>query len=50
MHGGALGSGGPSGNRNGRYTVGWHTREMIEERRLLRDLVREAQELADRIS
>ena len=44
MHGGALGSGGPTGKRNGRYRLGWHTRDMIAERRQLAELIRETRE------
>jgi hypothetical protein len=32
MHGGALGSGAPSGKRNGRYRHGWQTKEAIASR------------------
>lgn len=42
MHGGAKGSGGPAGARNGNYRHGEYTREAIAERRLLRAWVRYA--------
>lgn len=41
MHGGALGSGAPSGKRNGAFRYGEHTREAIAERRMLSALVAE---------
>ena len=41
MHGGALGSGAPSGERNGAYRYGEHTREAIAERIMLSALVAE---------
>jgi hypothetical protein len=40
MHGGAAGSGAPPGPRNGNYRHGIFTKEMIEMRRLVRELVR----------
>jgi hypothetical protein len=33
VEGGAPGSGGPRGERNGRYRTGLHTAEAVEERR-----------------
>ena len=42
MHGGAPGSGAPKGNKNA-LKHGLYTREAIEERRLLRKLIREAE-------
>ena len=39
MHGGARGSGAPSGERNGRYRDGYYTRQAKEERRWLRSLM-----------
>lgn len=39
-HGGAPGSGGPRGSRNGAYKHGGRTREAIEERRWVKNLVR----------
>ena len=44
MHGGAPGSGGQKGNQNARKH-GLYTKAMIDERRELQELVREAQEL-----
>lgn len=46
MHGGALGSGAPSGNRNGAFRFGEHTREAIAERRMFSALVAECRMLA----
>lgn len=43
MHGGALGSGAPKGNRNA-YKHGLYTREAIEQRRALASFIREAEE------
>jgi hypothetical protein len=40
LHGGAPGSGAPKGERNGRYTRGRFTAEAIEERRVLKQLLR----------
>jgi uncharacterized protein YjcR len=48
MHGGAAGSGAPIGNQNALKT-GLFTREAIEERRALRDLMRSARQLALKI-
>ena len=39
MHGGAPGSGAPSGSRNGMYQHGYYTKEAIAERRALSALV-----------
>jgi hypothetical protein len=44
MHGGAEGSGAPRGNKNA-LKHGRFTREAIEERRQLRDLLRESNAL-----
>jgi hypothetical protein len=41
MHGGATGSGGPRGNRNGNFKHGLCTRETLEMRRTTREKVRE---------
>jgi hypothetical protein len=41
MHGGATGSGGPCGNRNGNFRHGLWTRETLEMRRTTREKVRE---------
>jgi hypothetical protein len=46
MHGGAAGSGAPAGNRNA-LRHGRYTRELIEFRRTVRELVREARELVE---
>jgi uncharacterized protein YjcR len=44
MHGGALGSGAPRGNKNA-LKHGLYTREAIEERRHLRSLMRQSRML-----
>lgn len=44
MHGGAAGSGAPSGNKNAQKD-GLYTREAISERRKLNELVRESRKL-----
>jgi hypothetical protein len=41
MHGGATGSGGPRGNRNGNFKHGLWTRESLEMRRTTAEKVRE---------
>lgn len=46
MHGGADGSGAPKGNRNALKT-GLHTREAIEMRRKIRQLLKEANDTLD---
>ena len=46
MHGGAAGSGAPAGNRNA-LKHGRYTRELIEFRRMVRELAREARELVE---
>jgi len=48
MHGGAPGSGAPPGNKNA-LKSGLFTREAIEERRALQDLIRSARQLALKI-
>ena len=45
MHGGAKGSGGPRGERNGNFTHGLWTREKVEARRTIRARVREVRDL-----
>ena len=45
MHGGAPGSGAPSGSRNGNYRHGHFTAEAKEQRRRLRSLIREARKM-----
>jgi hypothetical protein len=47
MHGGAAGSGAPSGARNGNYKSGWFTQERIAERRFLNALLRGARAALD---
>jgi hypothetical protein len=42
MHGGAQGSGAPTGERNGRYRHGTRTRETVAERKALMKFIREA--------
>ena len=49
LHGGAAGSGAPSGPRNGNYRHGNCTKAAMAERRLLRELLKDARELALRI-
>lgn len=48
MHGGATGTGAPKGNRNA-LKHGLYTREMLEERKELAQLMREARALIERI-
>lgn len=48
MHGGAPGSGAPKGNQNA-VKSGLFTREALAERRALRDLIRAARQLAQKI-
>jgi glucans biosynthesis protein len=45
LHGGALGSGAPSGSRNGNYRHGRFTQAAIAERRLIRQLLRDSRDL-----
>ena len=49
LHGGALGSGAPSGHRNGNYRHGQHTKEAIAERQFMRALLRQSRELLQRV-
>jgi hypothetical protein len=52
MHGGADGSGAPSGSRNGNYKHGRYTQEVAAARRWLREATRMLRELkgrADRV-
>jgi hypothetical protein len=49
MHGGALGSGGPKGPRNGNYKHGLYTAEAIAFRRSLRQQMREVRALTRRL-
>jgi hypothetical protein len=46
MHGGAKGSGAKAGNRNA-LKHGRYTRELLEFRRMVRELAREARELVE---
>jgi hypothetical protein len=45
MHGGAHGSGAPSGSRNGKYKHGRYTVEMVAARRWLREATRTLRDL-----
>ena len=45
MHGGAKGSGGPAGERNGQFKHGLYTREAKTIRRVMREKVREIKAL-----
>ena len=45
MHGGAAGSGGPKGARNGNYKHGRYTAEKIATRQWLREKIREVRAL-----
>jgi len=49
MHGGALGSGAPTGKRNGAFRSGEHTREAIAERQELSALVAECRMMVRRL-
>jgi hypothetical protein len=49
MHGGAQGSGAPSGKRNGSYRTGAFTKAAIKDIRTVRALVRESREMLDDI-
>ena len=46
MHGGAPGTGAPAGNRNA-LKHGRYSHEMLEFRRMVRELAREARELVE---
>ena len=46
MHGGAIGSGAPIGERNGAYKSGSYTRETVTDRRMVSALVAEFRALA----
>jgi len=48
MHGGAPGSGAPRGNQNA-LKRGLFTREALEQRRLVQDLLRQSHMLVERI-
>ena len=45
MHGGAKGSGGPAGPRNGNFKTGLWTRENIEDRKRMRERLNEVRAL-----
>jgi hypothetical protein len=49
MHGGARGSGGPKGRRNGNYRHGRYTAEAIASRRWVRQLIRDVKAMAKRL-
>jgi hypothetical protein len=49
MHGGAPGSGGPKGARNGNYKHGLYTAEAIASRKLLRQQIREVRALTRKL-
>jgi hypothetical protein len=49
MHGGAVGSVAPKGKGNGRYTTGPFTKDMLNERQTIREIVAETRELMRRI-
>jgi hypothetical protein len=49
MHGGAPGSGGPKGSRNGNYKHGRYTAEAIASGRWLRQLTRDVKALTKRL-
>lgn len=49
MHGGALGSGAPSGKRNGRYRTGGYTREALAHVRELRAWLKIAKETLEEL-
>ena len=44
MHGGAPGSGGPKGQLNGMWKHGRYSQEMVELRRAVRQIMRDAKE------
>lgn len=50
MHGGATGSGAPSGNRNGRYRNGYRTREAMSEHAEIMSWVRMCREMAKAVA
>jgi hypothetical protein len=49
MHGGAHGSGGPKGRRNGNYKHGRYTAEAKERHRWIRDQLREVEALMKKL-
>ncbi len=48
MHGGAKGTGAPRGNQNA-LKHGFYTKQAIEERKILRQLIRDAENLIEEI-
>src|SRR5262249_14979739 len=50
LHGGAVGSGAPPGQRNGNYRHGRHTKEAIAERQFMRALLKQSRELLQRVA
>jgi len=50
MHGGAVGSGAPTGERNGNYKHGRHTKEVAATRQWLSEAIRTLRELNKRTS
>lgn len=49
LHGGAAGSGAPSGSANGRYTTGRFTKDAVEFNRKARSWMRQAKRIAREI-
>ena len=49
MHGGAKGSGGPSGARNGNYKHGRYTAETRATRKWIRESIREMRAIAEKV-
>ncbi len=47
MHGGAPGSGGPKGPRNGMWKHGQYSQDMIEQRREVRRIIKAAKDALD---
>jgi hypothetical protein len=45
MHGGARGSGGPPGKRNGNFRHGYFTAENVAERKAAREVIRQARKV-----
>ena len=44
LHGGAAGTGAPSGERNGMWRHGYYSKHAIEMRRAIRELMRDARQ------
>jgi hypothetical protein len=49
MHGGAKGSGGPTGARNGNYKHGRYTAETRATRKWIRESIREMRAITDKV-